>query len=117
MQLTKDFSTDELECPCCKVCNMNPGFMAALQTLRDKWGKPLLINSGFRCVEHNKAVQGVPSSQHLTGRAADVRVSADDRYSFVKLVQSIGFKGVGIAINFVHIDTREGPEALWKYSN
>jgi uncharacterized protein YcbK (DUF882 family) len=117
MQLTRDFSTDELECPCCKACRMNPGFMAALQILRDQWKKPILINSGFRCQEHNKAVQGVPSSQHLIGRAADCRITADDRYEFVKLALNVGFKGIGIAVNFVHIDTREGPEQLWKYSN
>ncbi len=43
-----------------------------LQPLRDIWGKPLAINSGYRCAELNKAVGGVPTSQHVKGEAADV---------------------------------------------
>lgn len=43
-----------------------------IQPLRDAWGKPLAINSGYRCPEVNKAVGGVPTSQHSRGEAADV---------------------------------------------
>lgn len=43
-----------------------------IQPLRDAWGKPLAINSGYRCPEVNKAVGGVPTSQHTKGEAADV---------------------------------------------
>lgn len=35
-----------------------------LQPLRDSWGGPLFINSGYRCPELNAAVGGVPTSQH-----------------------------------------------------
>lgn len=42
-----------------------------IQPLRDAWG-PLAINSGYRCPEVNKAVGGVPTSQHTKGEAADV---------------------------------------------
>lgn len=35
---------------------------------------PILINSGYRCPALNKAVGGVPNSQHLTGQAADIRI-------------------------------------------
>lgn len=43
-----------------------------LQPLRDAWGHPLHINSGYRCQELNRIVGGAPSSQHLKGEAADV---------------------------------------------
>ena len=43
-----------------------------LQPLRDAWGKPLHINSGYRCQELNKEVGGMPTSQHVKGEAADV---------------------------------------------
>lgn len=43
-----------------------------IQPLRDAWGKPLAINSGYRCPEVNQAVGGVPTSQHTKGEAADV---------------------------------------------
>lgn len=43
-----------------------------LQPLRTAWGKPLSINSGYRCPELNSEVGGVPTSQHVKGEAADV---------------------------------------------
>jgi hypothetical protein len=44
-----------------------------LQPLRSLYGKPMHINSGYRCEELNKAVGGVESSQHRQGLAADIR--------------------------------------------
>lgn len=43
-----------------------------LQPLRDAYGKPLYVNSGFRCERLNKAVGGAANSQHLYGQAADI---------------------------------------------
>jgi hypothetical protein len=45
-----------------------------LQPVRDLYGKPIHINSGYRCVELNKAVGGAVNSQHVQGRAADISV-------------------------------------------
>ncbi len=52
-----------------------------LEPLRDMIGKPVHIDSGYRCVELNKAIGGVSSSQHCEGKAADIVVqgmSVDD---------------------------------------
>lgn len=43
-----------------------------LDGLRDAWGSPIRVNSGFRCSALNKAVGGVKTSSHLTGYAADL---------------------------------------------
>ena len=43
-----------------------------LQPVRDLWGKPVQVNSGYRCPALNKAVGGASASQHLTGKAADI---------------------------------------------
>lgn len=43
-----------------------------LQPLREKYGKAMRINSGYRCPELNVAVGGVSTSQHVKGEAADV---------------------------------------------
>ena len=43
-----------------------------LQPLRVMYGKRMVINSGYRCPELNKAVGGVPTSQHTKGEAVDV---------------------------------------------
>lgn len=43
-----------------------------LQPLRDAWGKPINVTSGYRCPELNKAVGGVKNSAHLVGYGADL---------------------------------------------
>lgn len=45
------------------------------ERVREIIGKPLIINSGFRCVKLNNAVGGSLSSQHLYAEAIDIRVS------------------------------------------
>lgn len=43
-----------------------------LDPLREKFGRPIIVNSGFRCPELNRAVGGAVISQHLSGEAADI---------------------------------------------
>ncbi len=43
-----------------------------LDPVRELWGAPLKVNSGFRCPVLNKAVGGVATSQHVMGEAADI---------------------------------------------
>lgn len=58
-----------------------------LQPLRDAWGKPMCVNSGYRCAELNVAVGGVPTSQHVKGEAADI--ATDDPYSLANLARDL----------------------------
>lgn len=64
-----------------------------LDPLREAWGKPIVVNSGFRCERLNKAVGGAAGSQHKTGEAADIeavtRDPADNRRLF-ELVRKLG---------------------------
>lgn len=43
-----------------------------LDPLREWYGRPITISSGFRCPELNRAVRGSVTSQHMTGEAADI---------------------------------------------
>lgn len=83
-----------------------------LQVLRDFHNKPVIINSGYRSPKHNEAVGGVPNSQHLTGRAADIRIPG---LTPTEIAQSINLlinqgkmkEGAILVYNtFVHYDTR-----------
>ena len=47
-----------------------------LDPLRETWGGPIRVNSGYRCPELNKAVGGSPSSQHQRGEAVDITVGS-----------------------------------------
>ena len=80
-----------------------------LQPLRDAWGGPLFINSGYRCLELNKAVGGVPTSQHVLGEGADV--GCTDPYALAKLVKKmrLEFDQMILYPSFVHLSyKREG---------
>ena len=59
-----------------------------LDCIREKLGKPILVNSGFRCPVLNKAVGGVSNSQHLKGLAADVVCA--DMESLEKVLRETG---------------------------
>lgn len=74
-----------------------------LQPLRDKWGGPLFINSGYRSKELNEAVGGVETSQHRKGQAADVGVT--DPYALARLVKrmKLDFDQMGVYASFVHL--------------
>lgn len=43
-----------------------------LDPLREAWGKPITVTSGYRCEELNRRVGGVKTSQHMTGEAVDI---------------------------------------------
>jgi len=48
-----------------------------LDPLREAYGKPIIVTSGYRCLKLNKAVGGAASSQHVKGEAADIRSVSD----------------------------------------
>lgn len=56
------------------VRNLQYGANMVLDPLRRLYKKPILINSGYRCQELNKAVGGVANSWHTKGNAADIHI-------------------------------------------
>ena len=50
-----------------------------LDPLRESFGKPIIVTSGYRCKELNKAVGGAAKSQHMSGEAADIRTVEDSK--------------------------------------
>lgn len=50
-----------------------------LQRIRDRYGKPIIISSGYRCDKLNRAVGGAKNSDHMFGAAADIH-SVEDTY-------------------------------------
>ena len=60
-----------------EVCNLCALVHHVLQPLRDAMGESIKIGSGYRCPQLNKAVGGVPTSQHVKGEAADLCIDGD----------------------------------------
>lgn len=77
-----------------------------LEPLRQAYGKPLRVNSGYRCPPLNEAVGGVSSSQHLKGEAADI--SCDDPAALLQLLQKteLTFDQAILYPTFLHLSLR-----------
>jgi len=91
-----------------------------LQKIRDHFGKPITINSGYRTARHNANNGGASSSQHLYGKATDTSVAGVTPLAVAQFAESLGVGGIGHAPagqgNFVHIDTRT-VKSRWEYCN
>ena len=64
--------------PSIQVCKALTALIEkVLDPLREAYGKPIIVTSGYRCEKLNKAVGGAASSQHVKGEAADIRSVQD----------------------------------------
>ena len=54
------------------INNLEQLIINILDPLREEYGNPIIINSGYRCPELNKAVGGSKTSHHMLGYAADI---------------------------------------------
>ncbi len=81
--------------------------------MRQLCGKPLVINSGYRCPNHNANVGGEKNSYHLVGEAADVAAPPGISPEELALIaEKAGADGIGIYPWGVHVDVR-GYSARW----
>ena len=73
--------TREIECHLCEL-------MDYLDVIREAWGSPIVITSGYRCEALNKAVGGSATSVHTCGWAADMHPSNGKNKEFLEFVKS-----------------------------
>ena len=94
--------------------------VVVLQCIREHFGRPVHITSGYRTAARNAAVRGSKSSQHLLGRAADLWVEGTTVEAVAAYAESLLVNRGGIGrypkdtkhptrtTGWVHIDTRPG---------
>ena len=97
-----------------------------LDAIRDEMGEAIEItpNGGYRCAEHNAAMGGAHNSQHMQGRAADIKCPSGAKllHYTIKKMQKEGrlrrLGGLGNYAHFVHVDIRakgeRGELATWE---
>jgi hypothetical protein len=119
-QITEHLSEDEYRCRC-KCGRLPPDYdqldmppaydylFDCFENVREKWGKPLNVTSGYRCAAHNKAVGGGDLSAHLFGLALDILCEDKDEVKKLRDVVReacpdlrIGWKSYGE--NLLHFD-------------
>ena len=115
-KLSANFRVREFDCHgagCCSQTKVDEKLVEYLQKIRDHFGKPVNIESGYRCKAHNEMVSGAASkSKHMDGMAADIIIAGVDPLEVAKYAESIGVKGIGHYDDFVHIDTRTS-KSFW----
>lgn len=89
--------------------------VAVLQKIREHFGKSVTITSAYRTPTKNKACGGATYSQHLYGRAADVKISGVAPKKVAAYAETLlkNKGGIGIYATFTHIDVR-ATKARWK---
>lgn len=112
-QLSKHFNSKEFECKC-KVCDeqiVSEVLLEKLEQVRERYGKPISVTSGYRCPDHNKTIGGKPGSSHMSGLAVDISpsiITLDDLDSLYEICYNIFDNiGDGRAKKFIHVDVRE----------
>lgn len=92
--------------------NVDPELLVVLEKIRALTGAPLRIVSGKRCAWWNRQVNGARRSQHLLTTAADIPPGR----ATVRQAFAAGAIGVGEKDGWaVHVDTRAGNRAHWRY--
>lgn len=103
-KITEHFTWQELTCTTHKeLAKLNleeakkhPGRMYQLagfaERVREIVGRPLIINSGYRCVKLNNAVGGSLTSQHLYAEAIDIKVSGKTSEELFRIIAASDLK-------------------------
>ncbi len=125
-QLSPAFKVREFRCrDGSDAIMIDQTLVVLLQAIREHFGKPVHITSGYRTTEHNAAVGGSKSSQHLLGRAADFYVEGVPVATVAAYAETLlsGRGGIGRypkdakhpkrMTGWVHIDTRTN-KSRWK---
>ena len=125
-QLTKNFKLSEFKC---RDGSSVPDELLAnvellaknLQVLRDYIGMPIRIISGYRSPKYNRRIGGARKSQHMSAKAADIKVSGmspdEVRDAILHLIGEGKMMqgGVGRYSSFTHYDVR-ARKARWSGS-
>jgi uncharacterized protein YcbK (DUF882 family) len=120
-----NFKKEDFACSHCGENLIDDDFIDKLQRLRNVFGFPLPVNSGYRCPAHNSAVSSTgPNGPHTTGRAVDLGVERLKAFMVVSLAMASGeFTGFGVkqhgSSRFIHLDDLQQPAHprpnIWSY--
>ena len=90
IQLTPNFTSKEYACKHCGEVKVMPKLAALVQKIRDYYGSPIIIISGYRCPIHNARVGGSDTSEHLKGEAADIAsTKPNGRMELINLIEKL----------------------------
>jgi uncharacterized protein YcbK (DUF882 family) len=120
-KLSKNFTLSEFAChDGSKDIMVDYNLVQLLQKLRDHVGKSITITSAFRTASYNKKCGGIATSNHLIGKAADIKIAGMNPLQVALAAEKIGFKGIGVYPTFTHVDVQgstNGSKIYWKQNS
>ncbi len=118
----KYFKPHEFDCPCGKCDGgaerMDYDLLLMLDQARAEARVPFVINSAYRCPEHNARVGGVRDSAHTLGAAVDIAtLSSRARFAVLHALIMVGAERLGIGDTFIHVDVDDSKpdRVVWGY--
>ena len=124
MNYGKYFKESEFVCSHTGNVAMQQPFLDQLNVLRETYGKPLRITSGYRDPTHPIEAKKKTPGAHTTGQAVDLAVSRGDAYNLLVIALNMGFTGIGVAQKgngrFIHLDALTASSThprptIWSY--
>jgi hypothetical protein len=120
-KLTEHFTKEEFDCQC--GCGngdivISDKLVYELEHVRKIYGKPMRINSGIRCLSHNRNIGSRDTSSHIKGLAVDIScTNMGTRLELVKkLLRDGEFTRVGMHKDFIHVDVDyDKPKGIFLY--
>jgi zinc D-Ala-D-Ala carboxypeptidase len=111
------FHREDFDCAETGENEIKGSFLLLIDELRHRCGFPFIVNSGYRDPLHSAEASKPTPGTHTSGIAADIRVSGGkQRGKIVEEAIAMGFKGIGVAKTFVHVDTRDVDDlTMWSY--
>ncbi|GAG01415.1 unnamed protein product [marine sediment metagenome] len=109
------FVFSELKCKCgCGFCNVDYDALKMLVKARVILGKPIILNSAYRCERHN-AVVGSTTNNHTSGVAFDIRCeNGAYRLKLIEALLMTGFERIVVYPDFIHVDNNLNySKGLW----
>lgn len=118
--MAKYFSPKEFKActPPCDISQMDAGFLALLDEVRETAGIPLVLNCAYRSKEWEKKQGRSGNSAHTRGKAVDIRCNTSaNRYKIVRAALLCGVCRIGVGKTFVHLDNDKTlPQGvIWDY--
>jgi zinc D-Ala-D-Ala carboxypeptidase len=116
----KYFKLSDFDCQETGENEMNEDFLIKLDDLRHECGFPFIVTSGYRSSTHSieakKVKAGSKAGTHAQGIAADIRIhSGAEGFVIVSKAIKMGFRGIGVAKTFIHLDVRKTMPVIWSY--
>jgi hypothetical protein len=125
------FTREELACSHCGAMDFTSGALDRLEALREEFGHPMVVNSGFRCPEHNLEVSstglyGPHTRVEDDNMTVDIQVCGGRALKLIGLALSYGVSGLGVSQKgphderFLHLDWLHGGihsprPTVWSY--